>query len=199
MGGIHMKLWIRKISVILITFMTLGVYIPPTYLNVNAKESNEIVSSEVDVIPPVAEVSEELETVDVDNDDIISLLTEQAKKQTHLKLGPKIMNQVEGDFANVILPNMETVLTDVLIEAEKVSPFLAITEEPSLGYGEKIFSIYDYQTKEDIARFDVRRDKRPLEGYWFNFHYHINADDFQEHHEIGEIYWDKNIPPKWMS
>lgn len=181
--------------------MTLGVYIPPTYLNVNAEESNEAVSSEVDVSIPAAEATREEDTIDADydNGDFISLLTEQAKKQTHMKLGPRIMNQVEDNFTNTILPNMEMVLTNVLEDAQKASPFLAITEGPSQGNGEKIFTIYDYQTKKDIARFDVRRVKRPLEGYWFNFHYHVNADDFQEHHEIGEIYWDKNSPPKWMS
>lgn len=196
-----MKLWMRKISVILITFMTLGVYIPPTYLNVNAEESAEAVSSDVDVSVPVGVASKEEDSIEADSEerDFIGLLTEQAKKQTHMKLGPRIMNQVEEDFTTTIQPNMEDVLTKLLEKVRKDSPFLAITEEPSQGYGEKIFTIYDYQTKKDIARFDVRRVKRPLEGYWFNFHYHINSDNFQEHHEIGEIYWDKNSPPKWMS
>ncbi|ASK61881.1 hypothetical protein CFK37_06760 [Virgibacillus phasianinus] len=196
-----MKLWIRKISVILITFMTLGVYIPPTYLNVNAEESSETVSSEVDVITPVAEINKEEDSseAEADDGDIISLLTEQAKQQTLTKLGPKIFNQVEDDFTNTILPNMETVLNQILEEAGEKTSYLAITEMPANGYGEKIFNIYDYQTKKDIARFDVRRDKRPLEGYWFNFHYHVSSDDFEEHHNIGDVYWDKNIPPKWMA
>lgn len=181
--------------------MALGVYIPPTYLDVNAEESNEAISTDVDTNTPVAEVNREEEAIDtdVDDGDFISVLTDQAKKQTHMKLGTRIMNQVGVDFATTILPNMEDVLASILEEAEKETPYLAITEEPSQGYGEKIFTIYDYQTKKDIARFDVRRVKRPLDGYWFNFHYHVNTDNFQEHHQIGEIYWDKNIPPKWMS
>ncbi|WP_404450602.1 YpjP family protein [Virgibacillus necropolis] len=199
-----MKLWIRKISVILITFMTLGMYIPPTYLDANAEESNEAVSredSKEDVFVPVSEVTEEDE-IDptLDEADYIHVLTEQAKEQTITKLGPKIVGQVEDDFTTTILPNMEEVLNKILEEAgEEKSPYLAITESPSKGFGEKIFTIYDYRTKKDIARFDVRRDKRPQEGYWFNFHYHVNADNFENHHEIGEIYWDKNNPPKWMS
>ncbi|WP_310794657.1 YpjP family protein, partial [Bacillus safensis] len=24
-------------------------------------------------------------------------------------------------------------------------------------------------------------------------------DGFQTHHELGNIYWDKNTPPSWMS
>ncbi|ASN03886.1 YpjP family protein [Virgibacillus necropolis] len=193
-----MKLWIRKISVILITFMTLGVYIPPTYLNTNAEETNEAVSSEADVIIPVAEINEE-EIIEDEPDDFISLLTKQAKEQTMTKLGPKIVQQVDDEFTSVILPEMEKVLNNIVEKAEESSPYLAITEEPAHGYGEKIFNIYDYQTKKDIVRFDVRREKRPLEGYWFNFHYHVSSDDFEEHHPLGEIYWDKNIPPKWMS
>lgn len=193
-----MKLWIRKISVILITFMTLGVYIPPTYLNVNAEESNEAVSSEVDLPVPIAEVNKEDEIETDSNDDFVSLLASQAKEQTRAKLGPKIMNQVEDDFTDAILPNLEAVLNRILEEVGEETPYLAITE-PAQGYGEKIFNIYDYQTKKDIARFDVRRDNRPKEGYWFNFHYHVSSDNFEEHHEIGEIYWNKNIPPKWMS
>ena len=192
-----MKLWLRKISVILITFMTLGVYIPPTYLN--AEETSETVTSEVATVTPTAENSEEDRLEESEEIDIIHALTQQAKAQTLTKLGPKIMHQVEDDFTNTILPNMELVLQSILEEAEKQSPHLAITETPANGYGEKIFTIYDYQTKEDIVRFDVRRDKRPKEGYWFNFHYHVNKDSFEEHHNIGEIYWDKNIPPKWMS
>lgn len=179
--------------------MTLGVYIPPTYLNVNAEESNEAVSSEVDVVTPVAEINKEEDAIEADDGDFISLLKDQAKAQTCTKLGPKIMNQVEDDFTNTILPNMEAVLNQILEEASEKTPYLAITEEPAHGYGEKIFNIYDYQTKKDIARFDVRRDKRPLEGYWFNFHYHVSADGFEEHHDLGEIYWNKNIPPKWMA
>lgn len=198
-----MKLWFRKLSVIMVTFMTLGLYIPPTYLDTEAEESNEAVSSnsEVneDVSNPVSDVSEESIDATLGEADFISVLTEQAKEQTITKLGRKIVGQVEVDFTTAILPNMEVVLNKILEEAGEKTPYLAITETPSEGYGEKIFTIYDYQTKKDIARFDVRRDKRPQEGYWFNFHYHVSSDNFEEHHQIGEIYWDKNIPPKWMS
>lgn len=200
-----MKLWIRKISVILITFMTLGMYIPPTYLNANAEENNEAVSLKTDIKEditiPVSEVKEENE-IDptLDDSDFISVLTEQAKEQTITKLGPKITQQVEDDFTTTILPKIEQSLQHIVVEAgEEETSYLAITEGPSQGFGEKIFNIYDYRTKKDIARFHVRRDNRPLEGYWFNFHYHVSADGFEDHHEIGEIYWDKNIPPKWMS
>ncbi|MCD8510632.1 MAG: hypothetical protein LRY73_12680 [Bacillus sp. (in: Bacteria)] len=40
-----MKLWFKKISVVLITFMTLGVFIPPTYLDARAENEGVISSS----------------------------------------------------------------------------------------------------------------------------------------------------------
>ncbi|MFZ3579711.1 YpjP family protein [Virgibacillus sp. DJP39] len=200
-----MKLWFRKISVVLITIMTLGLYIPPTYLDADAEKSKEAVSSndtiKQDEITSITEISEENELdVTLEDDDFISVLTEQAKEQTISKLGPKISNQIEADFETTILPNLEIVLQDILANAgEEASAYLAITEGPTQGFGERIFNIYDNRTKKDIAKFHVRRDNRPQEGYWFNFHYHVSSDGFENHHEIGEVYWDKNVPPKWMT
>ncbi|SDJ82965.1 YpjP family protein [Sediminibacillus albus] len=205
-----MKLWMKKISVILITFMTLGMYIPPTYLDAIAAEKDEIVSSKTG-LPEEAAVSfldvnesepakDEIDHAHASSDALIEMMTDQAREQTVVKLGPKIYNQVEDEFATNILPTMEIVLNDILADAgEEKIPYYVITEAPSRGYGERIFNIHDYQTKQDVARFHVRRDNRPGEGYWFNFHYHLNKDRFEEHHTIGEIYWDKNTPPKWMS
>lgn len=197
-----MKLWIRKLSVIIVTFMTLGMYIPPTYLDeAKAEEKNESAEPNADEQLVQVEVNDEDDDADttLNEADFISILTEQAKEQTITKLGPKIAEQVEADFTATILPAMDEVLNQILEEASEASPYLAITESPAEGYGEKIFNLYDYQTNKDIAKFHVRRDNRPLEGYWFNFHYHVSSDNFEAHHEIGEIYWDKNIPPKWMS
>ncbi|WP_430789788.1 YpjP family protein [Virgibacillus flavescens] len=194
-----MKLWFRKVTVILVTFMALGMYIPPTYLNeVDAEENSEAILPEDE---PTASDTAEDEVVDslLTDAAMIDALTEQATNQTITKLGPKIGEQIQPDFTSAILPNMKEVLNRIMEEASEESPYLAITETPAKGYGEKIFNLYDYQTKKDIARFHVRRENRPLEGYWFNFHYHVRDDNFESHHEIGEIYWDKNIPPKWMS
>lgn len=94
-----------------------------------------------------------------------------------------------------ILPKIEEVVTDLLVNAgDEEVPYLEITEEPTAGYGEKIFNVYNQRTKEEIARFHVRRDKRPGEGYWFNFHYHLKDDQFVKHHQIGEVFWEKNTP-----
>lgn len=211
-----MKLWIRKISVILITIMTLGMYVPPSFIDVEAEEGNKALSEETNPnentaedeaeVPPVSEpdvpaptlVSEPEE--EATSDRLINRLTEKAKEQSIEKLGPRIVAQVENDFTAEILPKIEESLEMILTEAgEEHLPYYGITEHPADGVGEKIFNVYDYRTRKDIARFHVRRDNRPLEGYWFNFHYHVSKDGFENHHEIGEIYWDKNIPPQWMS
>jgi hypothetical protein len=77
--------------------------------------------------------------------------------------------------------------------------YLAVTENPSGGMGERIFHIYRVDSGEDIIRFHVRREHPPQDGYWFQFHYHTYHDDFQTHYELGKIYWDKNTPPQWRT
>lgn len=204
-----MKTWFRKLSVILITIMTLGLYVPPTTLDMEAEDNKDTFSSRAninnDAILPATEIqAEEIDHIDsydnLNNDDYLHMLTEKATEQIVTKLGPKIVDRIENDVLDTILPSIEEVLKTVLAESgEDELPYYGITEEPTRGLGEKIFHVYNHQTNEDIARFHVRRDNRPLEGYWFNFHYHLNDDGFEEHHELGEIYWDKNIPPRWMS
>lgn len=206
-----MKRWFKKISVVFITILTLGLYIPPVHINTNADDNKENFASKAnvneDTFTPVAvEKSTDLQTSQdqlkdyLSNDYFINGLTEKAKEQAITKLGPRIINQVEDEFNDFILPNIEAVLQSVLVEAaEDDLKYYGITEQPSRGLGERIFHIYDERTQKDIIRFHVRREKRPLEGYWFNFHYHLSADNFEKHHDIGEIYWDKNVPPQWMA
>ncbi|MEI3614110.1 YpjP family protein [Pseudogracilibacillus sp. SO30301A] len=205
-----MKLWMRKTFVILIAIMTLGMYVPPVSLNTDAAESKDISSnsspSENNEYAKVVDLEEsestfESSSFDSDSDiDFASLLITKAQEQTITKLGPKIASQIEDEFTVSILPGIEEVITTIIADAEEDAvPYYAITERPSSGFGERIFHVYDERNKKDVARFHVRRENRPLEGYWFNFHYHLSKDNFEEHYEIGDIYWDKNTPPKWMS
>lgn len=205
-----MKLWMRKTIVILIAIMTLGMYVPPISPNTDAAEHKDISSnsnpSENEQYTTIAELEKPESSIDSYNvddnsdNDYVSLLTDKAHEQTITKLGPKIASQIEDEFTVSIMPAMEEVLTTVIAEAgEDAVPYYAITEHPSSGVGERIFNVYDARNKKDVAKFHVRREKRPLEGYWFNFHYHLSKDNFEKHYEIGEIYWDKNTPPKWMS
>ncbi len=55
----------------------------------------------------------------------------------------------------------------------------------------KIFNITNSQTGSDLIRFHVRTEKRPQEGYYYNFHYHSAEDDFMAHNNLGDIYWEK--------
>ncbi|MBM7571227.1 YpjP family protein [Aquibacillus albus] len=207
-----MKLWMRKIFVFLVAVMTLGMYIPTTHVNTVA-DSDSVVSekSKEDVehsTPPVSinrlETEDKLhpdsEKIVDDHASLMHVITNQAKEQAISKLGPRILDQVEDEVITNILPTLEEVLETLLVDAgDEELHYYGITEQPTPGYGERIFHLYDFRTKNDIAKFHVRRDNRPGEGYWFNFHYHLNEDGFEDHHTIGEIYWNKNTPPKWMS
>lgn len=198
----------KKIAVVFVAILTLGIYIPPIHMNAEAEEGKESIHNEglsddapitESIIPNADE--HHVKSADIPNElDYVQLLTDKAVEQTITKLGPRISEKVEDEFMESILPVMESVLESVLTKAdEEALPYYAITEEPAKGTGERIFHVYDFHNKKDVARFDVRRENRPQEGYWFNFHYHLSTDDFESHHEIGEIYWNKNVPPKWMS
>lgn len=203
-----MKLWGRRIFVVLVSVLTLGMYIPPTYVHTDAAENKEVAKQ--DDANTFTTPSDELVDDDPEEDesvpesdsteDHVKVIIDQAKAQTVTKMGPRIIEKVDADMTNDILPKIEEVVEMIVVEAgDEEVPYYEISEESTPGYGEKIFNLYNHKTKEEIARFHVRRDKRPGEGYWFNFHYHLNQDDFVKHHSIGEIYWEKNTPPKWMS
>ncbi|MCD8500900.1 MAG: YpjP family protein [Bacillaceae bacterium] len=194
-----MRLWLKKVSAVLVTFMTLGMFIPPTYLDAEASEIEEVTHSTTQYSN-----NHHSELVgnecDVDHKQLfLSHATNQAKHQAMLKFGSKIGLQVEDEFETIILPKIEKVI-EVLADskAEEVMYF-SISEKPAGGYGEKIFHIYDTRTSQDVVRFHVSRVKLPKSGYWFNFHYHLASDQYEQHYKLGELFWDTNMPPKWMS
>lgn len=197
-----MKLWFKKLSVVLITFMTFGIFIPPTYLDGETAEHEVIISTSENNL---AEINTgDLEQVDENNGDthqqFATYAIEQAKYQTLHKFGPKISNKIGDEFLNEIMPKIEDVILNLTenCNVHEVQSFV-ISEKPAAGYGEKIFHIYNEITNEDVARFHVRRVNHPREGHSFNFHYHLFSDQFVKHYELGDIYWDRNTPPKWMS
>jgi|SRR5690625_1091759 len=199
-----MKLWMRKLFVAIITFVTLGLYIPPLEINPEndrAKDSENFYDDLYSSNVQLAEEKETQYTITVDPvDDHLHLLSEKAKEQLKRKLGSKILTEIESDVFETIYPKMHSVIEEVVYKQDenKVS-FLEITENPSGGTGERIFNVYDHNTNSILLKFHVRRDQRPLEGHWFNFHYHVYEDRFEGHYELGEIYWDKNDPPQWLS
>lgn len=128
-------------------------------------------------------------------------LNNLAREQVLMKLGNKITTKINVDLDRVVLPNLEVVL-DHLYEkiGEEESQFLMIAEEPSSGYGERIFNLHNIKEKQDVARFHVNRVRKPQDGYYFQFHYHLPNDQYEEHLPLADIYWGKDTPPpKWMS
>mgnify|MGYP001393488878 CR=1 FL=1 len=206
-----MKMFIKKIIFSFIAVITLGMYIPQSVMNPNTDSSNsdtqekkDSISSKItiDYSPSLHEHVYKAPSIDYQTSKLssyIDQLIEEAKVQTIKKLGPKISSQIETEFDHYIFPVMEKSIKSVISKLGDEAIFFSITEQPSKGLGERIFHLYDEKNQRDIAKFHVRRDLKPLEGYWFNFHYHLFDDQFEEHYDLGNIYWDKNVPPKWMS
>ncbi|MHA6250524.1 YpjP family protein [Oceanobacillus sp. CAU 1775] len=195
-----MKLWMKKIAVVMVAILTLGTYTPAALLDIHGEDNKNNLSSKSDSVTVEKQQVSDYQTTLQEEVDYLASIQAQAKAQSLLKFGPRIAEQVEDEFISIILPQIETVLADLFAEAdEDTVPYYGITENPANGYGERIFNVTDLRTEEDLAKFHVRRDNRPLDGYYFNFHYHLSNDGFKEHHHIGDIYWDKNTPPKWMA
>ncbi|TGB02266.1 YpjP family protein [Halobacillus salinus] len=198
-----MTTWGRKLFVVLVSVLTLGLYIPPAYAADTAEKEvapQEPEEQESHFLNTIEEVQDTPEDLPLTADDYVNQMKEQAKEQTMMKMGPRIIQKVDEDMTEDILPKIEEIVDSILEDMDEDElPHYEITEELTPGYGEKIFTLINKESGEELARFDVRRDKRPGEGYWFNFHYHLKDDNFAKHHTIGEVYWEKNTPPKWMS
>lgn len=198
----NMNKWFRKSLVILFSIATFGLVTPPASLAVQDKPSEDSVSkssindnSIEQILPPKVEIEE----LPLSKDQVLINLLSEAEQKSFIKFGDKIGGVIEDEFKEMIFPKMEEIITYYLnVEDDELFQQLEVSK-PSGGTGEKIFHIYNTITGEDVLRFHVRRENRPLEGYWFNFHYHTYHDSFQSHKDLGSIYWDKNTPPNWMS
>ena len=197
-----MNNWLRKTLFVLVSVLTFGL-VTPTHLidEVNAKNLNDHDAFEA----PNTEIAFgqsntfEQET-EFNKEKFLEKLLKQAEVQSYQKFGTKIKPVIENEFREIILPNIEKALEEMAVKfPEEDLKNLTITEHPGTGHSEKIFNINNRGIGKDVLRFHVRRDNPPQAGYWFNFHYHTYHDDFQNHHELGSIYWAKNTPPKWMS
>ena len=198
-----MKHWLRKTLIVLVSIFTFGTVTPSHALWSEDQDPGKSQQREQGL-----EQSSRQQTITTDfhvinrieKDQLVTIMTEKAEQQALMKFGPKISNVIEQEFCDVILPNIEAAIQMTVAQfPEEALANLTITESPGGGVSEKIFHIYNAETKKDVIRFHVRRDKPPLEGYTFNFHYHTYHDQFQTHYSLGTIYWDKNTPPKWQS
>jgi len=202
-GVAAMKLWFRKSLIVLVSILTFGAVTPSHAL---WSENDDLPKAQHRGNPsndsarkPIIESDIQV-AVKSHKEQFIELMTNEAERQALIKFGPKISNVILDDFQDIILPNIEAAIemTAAQFSDEELNN-LAITESPAAGVSEKIFNIYNIHTKQDVIRFHVRRDKPPLEGYKFNFHYHTYHDQFQTHYTIGTIDWNKNTPPNWQT
>ncbi|MDN3016792.1 YpjP family protein [Paenibacillus sp. BSR1-1] len=197
-----MKKWLRKSLFVTVSILTFGL-VTPTQL-MNSVNGNSLSERDVFESPSgtnsFSQTTAYLEESEFDRDKFMQNLLKQAELQSYQKFGSKIKPVIEDEFREIILPNIEIALNQTADQfPEEDLKNLAITEHPGTGHSEKIFNIKNAIDGKDILRFHVRRDNPPQAGYWFNFHYHTHHDEFQNHYELGSIYWDKNTPPKWMS
>ncbi|WP_110112264.1 YpjP family protein [Bacillus sp. CGMCC 1.16541] len=200
-----MPKWFRKTLIVLITVFTFGLVTPPEYLYVDdAKADKHHKAGYIKENIPISTYEQyyELPTEESKYENAESFVLfamEEAEKQSIEKFGAKITPVIEDEFKEIVLPQIETVLVNLANERKETINNLEISEHPAAGYGEKIFHVYDRESGQDLIRFHVRRENPPKEGYWFNFHYHKADDNFHKHYELGKIYWNRNMPPKWMS
>jgi hypothetical protein len=194
-----MKNWIRKSLMVMVSIVTFGVVTPSQFNNVNAeKPAEKDVFEAASPFTNVNQATPMLSEVHFNKDEFVEDLIKQAEEQSYQKFGPRIKPVIEQEFRDIVLPNIEKALEETASQyPESDFQNLIITEDPGGGLSEKIFHLKDRNTNLDVLRFHVRRDHPPLGGYWFNFHYHTYHDDFQNHHELGAIYWAKDTPPKW--
>lgn len=198
-----MPKWLRKSLVVLVTVLTFGLVTPPQsllYDGVNEKPPKRDLVQAKSQDKASAEEQLRFEQTLPTEHDIINQLVRDAEYYSYAKFGSKIKPVIEDEFREIILPNIEKAISAVTVKYQNEDlNQLVISEAPTGGDSEKIFHIASTVSNQDVIRFHVRKDHPPQSGYWFNFHYHTFHDDFQEHHELGSIYWDKNTPPKWMS
>ncbi len=196
-----MPLWIRKTLVVMFTILTFGLVTPPQLIIIEAEASDDTKAN-------VSENSESTNSISFSNtyieempleEKFIQSVINEAEQQSVRKFGPVIEKSIGDEFRYVILPKIEEVIMNLSYTMSKDKlKSLVISDQPSSGTSEKIFHIYDRHSGKDVIRFHVRRDHPPLDGYYFNFHYHLASDSFQTHYELGKIYWDKNTPPNWQ-
>lgn len=199
-----MKKWLKKSLVTLITILTFGLVIPPQSIynndQVDKPDKDDFVESEPSKQQEIKQFQESTEQRLSARKQFLKRAIELGEAQSYTKFGEKIGPVIEQEFQQIILPNMEKAIQEVINQfPDEELVYLTVSEMPGKGVSEKIFHIYNEKTGKDIIRFHVRRERKPKEGYWFNFHYHTYHDSFQTHYDLGKIYWDKNTPPHWMS
>ncbi len=197
-----MKKWLQKLLVPTVAVLSLGLISPSHAIWENLLEHNSSYKTQA-----AKQSSDENyinqtfgnQTIE-DAEFNTSQIFDQAKEQAYMKFGTKIGPKISDEFDHIIFPKIEQAIHMTLDTMnQKEMKNLSITERPSGDYSEKIFHIYNASTGKDVIRFHVRTENRPFDGYYYNFHYHTYTDQFASHYNLGEIYWSKDTPPKWLS
>lgn len=184
--------WLKKSFVVLVSILTFGMISPQDLLAWNNQKSDDH-----EVIPDHIEVSA---LPALSREQSAEQLISQAREITASKLGDRILPRIESDFESEVLPKIEEIIHDLLdTYSEEELHDIAISPILGKGDGERIFHIMDTKSNDEILYFHVRKDRPPLEGYSFNFHYHTAEDGFETHHELAEVYWGKDTPAKFGS
>ncbi|WP_246941870.1 YpjP family protein [Bacillus pinisoli] len=194
--------WIRKSLVVIFTILTFGLVTPPQIIIADTRESDAAKSNHIEGMNQSADeqINPYLHEYLDKSNSFFDYAVRQAEQQSIMKFGPVIEESIGDEFRSVILPKIEEVIMTLSSRLDEDQlQHLVISKHPTGGVSEKIFHIYSAKSGQDIIRFHVRRDHPPLDGYYFNFHYHTFEDSFQTHHELGTIYWSKNTPPNWQS
>ncbi|WP_242009749.1 YpjP family protein [Halalkalibacter nanhaiisediminis] len=206
--------WMKRGLVISSALLSIGLCVPTDFVrDVHAEQPDKTQDEKTEnpLIYKVNQESYELfhEVLPSKTDDYIHrnassadlinhFIVKQAHEQSMRKFGDTISGKISNPFEESILPLLQTVIretTKTLPEEEWAH--LKVSTNPAGGLGEKILHLYNEENGKDIFRFHVRRDQPPKQGYYFNFHYHTYLDHYENHHNLGTIYWGKDMPPRW--
>ena len=201
-----MKKHLQNFMIALVAVLTLGVISPNHEIwtslqpKDDTREAERTDSSKHDLRLGLEDSIFERNSAFEQNPSIEDALLQPAKDLAYIKFGSRIGPVIQNEFEDVIFPKMEEVIQRTVDTTGGLeNRMLSITEYPSGNYSEKMFHVSDLADERDLIRFHVRTEKRPLDGYFYNFHYHTVEDGFAVHHSLGDIYWSKNTPPKWLS
>lgn len=206
--------WMKRGIVISSALLTLGMFVPVDFVReAHADEPQRALDENNDnpliykvdqdnydlfheVLPAKAEhyIHRDITSADV----LQQYFVRQAYEQSLNKFGTAISQRISKPFEEEILPRLTTGLIDTAKTfSEEDWKHVKLSVQPASGLGEKIVHLYNDESGADYFRFHVRRDQPPKQGYFFNFHYHTYLDQYERHHELGTIYWGKDMPPQW--
>jgi hypothetical protein len=199
-----MKKWLQKTLIVTVALLTFGAISPNheiwTSLQDKDVSKHAVGPSRSDDYSIGLVDSVANDSLENNSDSIEESFITSAKRLSYMKFGTKVGPVIADEFDNVIFPKIEEAIQMTLASSGELHKRrLAVSEKPAGDYSEKIFNVYDLEDRKDLIRFHVRTEKRPLDGYFYNFHYHTADDGFIAHHSIGDIYWAKDTPPKWLS